>query len=506
MTNGNLNLAGRAKEVIIINRVNYSPHEVETALEDIPGISPSYTVVFPHRPQGSETEKLCVIYLPNHDPEDIKARADTAEAITRACGNNIGARPHQILPLPKFFFSKSSVGKLSRKKVQSSYESGAYHKIQIENNNAIRSYRVTTRQAPCTKSEQSVLKILCEMFYLSLDEIGIDANIFELGVTSIGLFAFKEHVQEALVVQKEIPLIILLANPTIRGIADAIDNENSKAYNPVVPLQTHGTKTPLRLVHPASGNILAFIPLAKYMLDRPVYGLCAKSINPGEPFFTSIAEIARNYHQHIKRTQPEGPYAVAGYSLGSSVAFEISKILEAQGDEVPLIAVFDSPPHIAPLVQPLNWSACLIMISYFLGIIPEEHATAVGPVLYESSQDEVIDHILSVADQRQLNALKLDREQLWAIADVTNAYGEAAKRYDARGTVENVDVFYVTPLTSVSSSRLEWLEKHLSRWKDFAKGGVTFHEYEGDHANMLNQEYVFAFQKKLKAVLTERGV
>ena len=503
---GNLNLVGRAKELIIINGVKYSPHEIENALEEVPGLSPSYTVVFPHRPHGSDTEEFCVMYLPHWDPQDIKARVDTADAITRISGTSIGARPYQILPLSKSFLFKSAIGKLPRKKLQSSFENGAFHKMQSENNNAIKSYRVSTRQAPSTITERAVLEILCEMLRIPAEETGTDSNIFELGMKSVGLFAFKQKLQETLKLQVEVPLISLLANPTICGVSHAIDHQHSQEYDPVVPLQTHGTKSPLWLVHPASGNILAFIPLAKHISVRPVYGLRARGVNPGEPFFRSIAEIARQYHSHIKKTQPHGPYAIAGYSLGSSVAFEIAKILEGQGDKVAFIGAIDSPPHIAPLVKPLNWSACLIMVSFFLGLIPEEHASAIGPLMYKSPPHEVIDHILKVADAAQLNALKLDKAQLWTIADVTDAYGSAAKQYEAYGIVTKIDVFYATPLSSVSSSRQDWLEKHLSCWRDFSREEVCFHECDGGHANMLDYEYIFTFQKKLQTVLSERGI
>lgn len=503
---GNLNLAGRAKEVIIINGIKYSPHEIEAALEDIPGLSPSYTIVFPHRPHGSDTEEFCVVYLPNLVPQDVKARVESADAITRTCGNSIGARPYQVLPLSKFFLSKSSVGKLPRRKIQSSFESGEFREIESENSNAIKSYRVATRQAPSSKTEGSVLDIVCEMLRIPIDETGVDVNVFELGMTSVSLFAFKQKLHETLELQEEIPLIMILADPSIRGISDTIDRQHSQEYDPVVPLQTHGTKTPLWLVHPASGNVFAFIPLAKYTLDRPVYGLRARGVNPREPFFQSIAEIARNYHSHMKKTQPDGPYAIAGYSLGSSVAFEITKIFEAQGDKVSFLGAIDSPPHIAPLVSSLNWSACLIMVSYFLGLIPEEHASLIGPAMYDSPPDEVVDHVLKVADPARLSALKLDKAQLWAIADVTDAYGSAAKHYHACGNVAKIDVFYATPLRSVSSSRQEWLDRYLSCWNDFSREGVGYHECDGGHANMLDYEYVFAFQKKLKTVLSERGL
>lgn len=95
------------------------------------------------------------------------------------------------------------------------------------------------------------------------------------------------------------------------------------------------------------------------------------------------------------------------------------------------------------------------MVWYFLGLIPEEYASLIGSAMYDSPPDEVVDHILKVADPAQLSALKLDKAQLWAIADVTDAYGSTAKQYDACGNVPKIDVFYATPPRSVSNSREE---------------------------------------------------
>ena len=146
------------------------------------------------------------------------------------------------------------------------------------------------------------------------------------------------------------------------------------------------------------------------------------------------------------------------------------------------------------------------MVSYFLTLIPEEHASAVGSAMYNSPPDDVVDYILQVADPARLEALKLDRAQLWAIANVTDAYGSAAKQYDAQGNVKRVDVFYATPLQSVSSSRQDWLDGYLCYWRGFSREEVRFHECNGSHANMLDYEYVFAFQKQLKTVLKDRGL
>ena len=99
--------------------------------------------------------------------------------------------------------------------------------------------------------------------------------------------------------------------------------------------------------------------------------------------------------------------------------------------------------------------------------------------MYDSPPDDVVDHILRVADPVQLSALKLDKAQSWAIADVADAYGSAAKRYDACGNVATIDVFYATPMRSVSTNREKWLGKYLSHWKCFAMEEVGYHEYDG---------------------------
>ena len=77
-----LNLAGRKKETIVVNGVKYFPYENETALEEasITGMTPGHTVVFPHRSKDSQTEKVCVIYLPTFD-NDI-TRDQSSEDLT----------------------------------------------------------------------------------------------------------------------------------------------------------------------------------------------------------------------------------------------------------------------------------------------------------------------------------------------------------------------------------------------------------------------------------------
>ena len=70
-----LNLVGRDKETVIVNGVKYSPAELESAIEEtqIPGVTPSFTVVFAYRAPGSLTEGIVVVYRHNVENNNIQA-------------------------------------------------------------------------------------------------------------------------------------------------------------------------------------------------------------------------------------------------------------------------------------------------------------------------------------------------------------------------------------------------------------------------------------------------
>jgi thioesterase domain-containing protein len=78
--------------------------------------------------------------------------------------------------------------------------------------------------------------------------------------------------------------------------------------------------------------------------------------------------------------------------------------------------------------------------------------------------------------------------------------------YEPDGAVAGIDVFYCHPLAIVASSKEEWRENHLSKWRDFTRSEPRFHEVGGAHYTMLNTEHVFAFQKTLRGALEARGL
>ncbi len=508
---GHLKLIGRSKEVMNVNGVKYLPHELETAIDEasIVGITLSYTVCFSHRPKDSMTERIHVFYLPTYLPGDSKARVETLNAIVSTVMLQTRTRPY-VLPLDRQALQKTTLGKISRAKIKTAFERGNHELYQKINNESIKSYKGRQRLAsaePSSELERLLVREFCEVLDLGAEDIDIDNAIFSMGVTSVELIRLKRNIEKQLSPGNDIRMVALLTNPTIRALANSIGIADRPAeYNPVVRMQHQGVKTPLWLVHPGVGEILIFINLAKHITDRPVYALRARGFNAGETYFESVQEVVMTYHAAIKATQPTGPYAIAGYSYGSMLAFETAKILKGNGDEVRFLGSFNLPPHIKDRMSQLIWSECLLHLSYFLDIITETTAYELSVPLRPLNKKEALAIVVKIANPTRMSELSLTSDALYKWANLAFALQGIAKDYEPEGRVASMDVFYATPLAAVARSKQEWVEGPLSKWRDFVEEAPRYHEVDGAHYTMISPEHVQRFTKKLKSALQARGL
>jgi thioesterase domain-containing protein len=52
----------------------------------------------------------------------------------------------------------------------------------------------------------------------------------------------------------------------------------------------------------------------------------------------------------------------------------------------------------------------------------------------------------------------------------------------------------------------KWVAEHLGAWQDFSREPIEVIECEGDHADMMNAQYVEGFEQRLSKVLAARGI
>ncbi|KAJ7123310.1 hypothetical protein C8R43DRAFT_44110 [Mycena crocata] len=104
---------------------------------------------------------------------------------------------------------------------------------------------------------------------------------------------------------------------------------------------------PLILLHGGTGLIYAF----GYMQTHFHSGLWAIQVTDETPR-TSFVVQTDFYYQKIKEAQPTGPYRLGGHSAGAIMACRITKLLEANGDQVIQLALIDSSPFAALTPRP----------------------------------------------------------------------------------------------------------------------------------------------------------
>ena len=81
-------------------------------------------------------------------------------------------------------------------------------------------------------------------------------------------------------------------------------------------------------------------PLGK---EQPFYGFQAQGLEPSFSNQISVEATAADYLKEIRNVQPHGPYLLGGYSFGGLLSYEIACELRAIGEEVALLALFDTP-------------------------------------------------------------------------------------------------------------------------------------------------------------------
>ena len=100
----------------------------------------------------------------------------------------------------------------------------------------------------------------------------------------------------------------------------------------VMPMRVGGDGPALFCAHPVVGLSWCYLALLPHVDARyPLYGLQARGLRRPEPLPASMAEMARDYTDQIRMTQPSGPYHLLGWSLGGNIAFAIAEELERRG-------------------------------------------------------------------------------------------------------------------------------------------------------------------------------
>ncbi|NUV79112.1 beta-ketoacyl synthase N-terminal-like domain-containing protein [Streptomyces sp. CAI-155] len=99
---------------------------------------------------------------------------------------------------------------------------------------------------------------------------------------------------------------------------------------------------PVFWIHGALAGVESYRTIAG-RIDRPFYGIQARGLLTEDAPIAGVTAMAEHYTGIIRSVQPEGPYDVGGFCLGGIIAYEVTRLLQAQGQDVASLTMVDSP-------------------------------------------------------------------------------------------------------------------------------------------------------------------
>jgi thioesterase domain-containing protein len=112
----------------------------------------------------------------------------------------------------------------------------------------------------------------------------------------------------------------------------------------IVPLQPRGTRIPVFAVAGHNGDVFCYRTLAQHLGDdQPLYGLEPPGLDGHSDPLTRIEDHAAYFAAQIRAFRPAGPYIIAGFCTGGTIAFELGRHLLQERAAIRFLALFGAP-------------------------------------------------------------------------------------------------------------------------------------------------------------------
>lgn len=459
---------GRLDQQVKIRGQRIEPGEVEHALLQLDGIK--YAVVL------ANENFLVAHVVPDSSIED-------AEIQIPLWRETLAARlPSQLMPHDFNLLDKIPTtlnGKIDRKALSQ-----------------FKTSKIAEYTAPRTEEESIVAAIWKES--LGLENIDIFSDFFEMGGHSIKGVKVMIEIEKYTGIR--IPLSALFKYSTVEKFAKLLNTGTEIYSDCLVPISPSGHKVPLFIIHGAGLNVLNFVNLSKHFdEDQPIYAIQGIKPKGFDGWYESIEAMAAHYIDAIIKVNPKGPYALAGFSFGGIVAFEMTRQLKEQGRKVSLTALLDS----------------YVDSSYYYGSYRRKQLVRYFDITHRRL-DFLKEMLLSwKAFKMRINGKKeyILKRHFGKKDEMTEQEELALKEFiEADSMVKKiVDRYHLKPqnfevdlFRSKDDINYRLDPTHLG-WKKAALGGVTIHNISGNHLDIVAPPNDIFLARLLQDILDEKN-
>jgi amino acid adenylation domain-containing protein len=480
---GLLEFLGRLDDQVKVRGVRVEPMEVALTLKTCPDVASCAVVV---RGDGAEGPALVAYVVPARDAGEADAER-LLEFLRRRL-------PPAMLPSAFVFLE--SLPLTANQKVD---------RARLPPPERARPESRRGYVAPRDAAELQLAQVWEAL--LGVSHVGVRDNFFALGGHS--LMAMRMLTQAERRLGRKLPLAALFERPTIEHLAAAA-RDGGEAWPRVVGLWPAEHRLKLFLVHPGGGTTQNYFPLVRRLTARvPVYGIQARGLDGREPPHDNIGQMADDYVSEVRRLQPEGPYLLAGHSLGGVVAFEMARRLHELGERVALLALFDSTrpaPDEAPPADAREEDARSLAGMAAAGCFLGSEVGVTFEELRRLAADEQIERLAEALRRSDALPPGGGAETIRNFLNVTRAHVRARRCYRPAPSPVGVTLFRARdahPEDSPAGVESDGGAGESLGWDAVCAGPLRVVRTPGDHLSMMAEPNVESLARELRSLLDE---
>ena len=323
LDDGNLEFVGRVDDTVKIRGFRVDLQEVERELMRAPGVRSAAVAV---ASGGSAGNRLLAFVT----PASVNRDAVFATLRDRLPAYMI---PSALTGLDAFPLTPR--GKLDRVRLLREHETRA---------------AAPADERARTETERRITEIWAGV--LGHTVFGADRSFFEVGGTSLTVFALVHRLRTAFALDREqLPEQLVYRLPTIAALAAYVDEGApaealaSQVATPLLVTMRTGSDSslpPLFLIASAGGTLGAYDKLVGALrTTREIIGVRDPYVWGDRQLTEGFDAWVGRYVAAIRARQPRGPYAVAAYSSAGAFGYEVAQRLRAAGEEVATLILID---------------------------------------------------------------------------------------------------------------------------------------------------------------------
>lgn len=212
------------------------------------------------------------------------------------------------------------------------------------------------------KIKLELVYLFAEVTFWNPSEINPQSSFMEMGLTSLNGADFIDKINKEFSLALK-PMVLFdyssletlsqyieslkvtsFSRESKRKTGRNLTQKILKEFPELIPLSIREKGIPCFWIHPLTGAVGAYRKIVNQLPPSYSYfGIQSKGLFTNKEPLLTIEEIASYYIQCIEALSFEGPYHLAGYSMGGVIAYEISRQLREKNKTIQTLILLEPP-------------------------------------------------------------------------------------------------------------------------------------------------------------------